>query len=58
MYSYRVILLFVFATFLFSPIIIDWWLGDNGAWYRPFAIWAVLIGVSFWLQRVQDKYEL
>lgn len=58
MYTYRVILLFVFAMFLFSPIVIDWWLGSDGAWYRPYAIWAVLLGISFGLQRLQDRYEL
>lgn len=55
MYIHRLILLFVFAAFLFSPVIIDWWLEPTGAWYRPYAIWLILIGVSIWLQRWQDK---
>lgn len=58
MYTYRVILLLVFAMFVFSPIIIDWWLAPTDAWYRPFAVWLVLIVLSIALQRWQDRYEL
>ncbi len=54
MYTHRLILLFVFAAFLVSPVIIDWWLAPGGAWYRPFALWLILIGISVWLQRWQD----
>jgi len=42
-------LVFVFAIFLFSPVIIDWWLEPTGAWYRPYAIWLILIGISIFL---------
>lgn len=48
-YAHRLILVFVFAVFLFSPVIIDWWLEPTGAWYRPYAIWLILIGVSIFL---------
>jgi hypothetical protein len=57
MYFHRLILLFVFAAFLFSPVIIDWWLARSGSWYRPFALWLILIGVSVWLQRWQEGDE-
>ena len=54
MYSHRLILLFVFAVFLFSPAIIGWWLEPTSAWYSPFAIWLILIGLSIWLERWQE----
>ncbi len=57
MYTHRLILLFVFAAFLVSPVIIDWWLAPAGAWYRPFALWLILIGVSIWLQRWHEEEE-
>ncbi|MGK0443622.1 MAG: hypothetical protein ACJA1U_000549 [Bermanella sp.] len=58
MYIHRLILIFVFAAFLFSPIVIDWWLQPTGAWYRPFALWLILIGFSVWLQYWQEKDKL
>ncbi len=58
MYIHRLILLFVFVIFLVSPAIIDWWLSPTGAWYRPYALWLLLIGASIWLQRWQEDDEL
>ncbi len=55
MYVHRLILLAVFAGFLFSPVIIDYWAATTGAWYRPFALWLILIGVSIWLQHWQER---
>lgn len=57
MYFHRLILLVVFGAFLFSPVIIDWWLSESGSWYRPFAIWLILIGASVLLQRWQEDLE-
>ncbi len=57
MYSHRLTLLLVFAAFLVSPAIIDWWLAPAGAWYRPFALWLILIGGSIWIQRTQDDED-
>lgn len=54
MYAHRLILLFVFAVFIFSPAIIGWWLEPTSPWYSPFAIWLVLIGLSIWLERWQE----
>ncbi|MEY8204076.1 MAG: hypothetical protein RPR40_03285 [Bermanella sp.] len=55
MHSHRLILSLVFAAFLVSPVIVDWWLAPAGAWYRPFALWLVLIAVSIWLQHWQAQ---
>lgn len=57
MYTHRLILLFVFAAFLFSPMIIDWWLKPTEAWYRPFAIWLILIGISIFLNSFSLRQE-
>ena len=49
MYDYRVALLLVIGLYIFSPVIIDWWLAHNGAWYHPFAFWFLLIAVYVWI---------
>ena len=51
MYDYRVALLLVVGLYLLSPVIIDWWLTPGGNWYRPFAIWLLLIIAQVWIDR-------
>ena len=47
----RVILLLLFALFLlFSPIV-NWWAADDSPWYAPYLIWALLIALTYGLQR-------
>lgn len=58
MYSYRLVLLLVLSFYLFSPVIIDWWIEPAGAWYRPFLIWLALIVVSVWLEQQKGYDEL
>ena len=45
MYDYRVALIFVVGLYIFSPVILDWWLSPHHPWYQPFAIWFVLISI-------------
>lgn len=56
MYVYRIMLLLVFCGYLFSPLLMGGWGNPDVAWYRPFAIWAVLIALTVWLawKRRQD----
>jgi|TARA_B110000211_G_scaffold161137_1_gene182220 hypothetical protein len=58
MYDYRVALLFMIGLYVFSPIIIDWWLAPDGAWYTPFAFWLLLIAVYAWVgsKRGHDEF--
>ncbi|EPP3561764.1 TPA: hypothetical protein ACXJNK_001629, partial [Pseudomonas aeruginosa] len=58
MYIYRLVLLLVVGIYLFSPAIMDWWIDPNGAWYRPYLLWLILIVVTFILQSQRDADEL
>ena len=57
MYIYRLVLLLVVGIYLFSP---PSWTGGstNGAWYRPYLLWLILIVVTFILQSQRDADEL
>ncbi|TKV89065.1 NarK/NasA family nitrate transporter [Pseudomonas aeruginosa] len=46
------------VIYLFSPAIMDWWIDPNGAWYRPYLLWLILIVVTFILQSQRDADEL
>ena len=58
MYIYRLVLILVVGIYLFSPAIMDWWTDPNGAWYRPYLLWLILIVVTFILQSQRDTDEL
>jgi hypothetical protein len=58
MYIYRLVLILVVGIYLFSPAIMDWSIAPNGAWYRPYLLWLILIVVTFILQSQQDADEL
>ncbi|WP_284384184.1 hypothetical protein [Litoribrevibacter albus] len=51
MYVYRLLFLMVLGIYVFSPIIMNWWLEPGGSWYRPYIIWFFVIILSFWLSR-------
>lgn len=58
MYNYRVAILVVFGLYVFSPVVIDWWLAPNGAWYHPFAIWFLLIAAHIFVGFKRGSDEL
>ena len=58
MYIYRLVLLLVIGIYLFSPAIMDWWIEPQGAWYRPYMLWMILIIAGIVLQSPKDADEL
>ncbi|GAA6132761.1 MAG TPA: hypothetical protein ENH72_08570 [Pseudomonas sabulinigri] len=58
MYIYRLVLLLVIGIYLFSPAIMDWWIEPQGAWYRPYVLWLILIIAGMLLQSPKDADEL
>lgn len=57
MYIYRLVLILVVGIYLFSPAIMEWWTIADSAWYRPYLLWLLLIGVTFILQSQDDIDE-
>ncbi len=53
----RVLLLLLFALFLLLSPIIEWWAADDSPWYAPYLIWALLIALTFALQRRIRRYS-
>ncbi|MGI9304423.1 MAG: UTP--glucose-1-phosphate uridylyltransferase [Gammaproteobacteria bacterium] len=47
----RVILLFLFALFLFVSPLIGWWASDDSTWYLVYLLWLVLIVLGVLVQR-------
>ncbi|MCY4045215.1 MAG: hypothetical protein OXE99_09055 [Cellvibrionales bacterium] len=55
MHIHRGILLVLVVIFIFSPTIQDWVSNNAGQWYRPFIVWAVVIGFAYLSQRRANK---
>ncbi|MES2664397.1 MAG: hypothetical protein V4629_13950 [Pseudomonadota bacterium] len=58
MYIDRLILMFVLGGYIVSPAIMEWASTPGASWYRPYAMWALIIGISFWVTRSRDLNEL
>jgi hypothetical protein len=58
MYIDRLVLIFIAGAYLLSPAIIEWWSLGGEAWSRPFAIWLLLIIISYWVGKNRDIHDL
>ena len=47
----RLIILILVLAAVFSPAAFEWMLNPEGAWYRPFFVWLLVIIVAFWFQQ-------
>lgn len=57
MYIDRLVILFIIGAYVLSPAIARWWIEAGTEWYRPYVIWAVLIGLSYWITKSRDLDE-
>lgn len=46
----RPIILLLLALYIISPSLFSWMINPNGAWYRPYIIWLLVIVVAFYFQ--------
>jgi len=46
----RPLILFILGLYIFSPTLFTWMVNPNGAWYRPYIIWVVVIVIAYFLQ--------
>ena len=58
MYIYRLVLLLMVIIYLLSPSIMDWWVVDDGRWYKPYLFWFITIIATMMLQGKNDVDEL
>lgn len=46
----RPLILIVLVIYIFSPTLFSWVVNPNGAWYRPYLIWLLVVFVAYILQ--------
>lgn len=51
-------LIFLVCSYLLFLLSVDWALQPDGAWYRPFILCFLVIGLAAWAYREQNPDEL
>jgi len=49
------LLLLILMLFIFLPSLVRWMMSADGAWYRPYLIWALVIVATYLFQRKTRK---
>jgi hypothetical protein len=58
MNNQRLVILLLLVAYIFSPRLFTWILNPEGAWYRPFIVWVVVIAIAFVMQlRRKRRHE-
>lgn len=50
MNNQRLVILLLLIAYIFSPTLFTWVINPEGAWYRPYIIWALVIVIAFVMQ--------
>ena len=58
MYINRALLLAVAILLVFFPSIEQWIFHAGAAWYRPYALWLLIVVGVYWNQRANRSDEL
>ena len=53
----RVILVALFALFLFIPPALDWWTTAELPWYTPYLLWLLVILLGAWVESWRKSRE-
>ncbi len=57
MNNQRLVILLLLVAYIFSPSLFNWILNPEGAWYRPYIVWALVIVIAFAMQLRRKKYQ-
>jgi hypothetical protein len=53
----RLVILLLLIAYIFSPTLLNWILDPEGAWYRPFIAWILVIILAFVVQIKRKNYH-
>lgn len=55
MNNQRLVILLLLIGYIFSPTLFTWIVNPEGAWYRPYVIWVLVIVIAFVIQLRRKK---
>lgn len=54
----RPLILIFLIAYIFLPATFDWITSFDRAWYRPFAIWLIVVIIAFLVQNRRADHDL
>ncbi len=57
MNNQRLVILLLLVAYIFSPSLFNWIINPEGAWYRPYIVWVIVIVIAFVMQIRRKKYH-
>jgi hypothetical protein len=57
MNNHRLVILLLLIAYIFSPTLFNWILNPEGAWYRPFVVWMLVIVIALIMQIRRKGYR-
>jgi hypothetical protein len=57
MNNQRLVILLLLVAYIFSPSLFNWIINPEGAWYRPFIVWVIVIVIAFAMQIRRKNYH-
>lgn len=58
MHNQRLLVLFLLIAYIFSPTLFTWMINPEGAWYRPYIIWFMLIVTAYIFHKRKHTNDL
>jgi len=55
MNNQRLVILLLLIGYIFSPTLFTWIINPEGAWYRPYIIWMLVIAIALVMQLRRKK---
>lgn len=56
--NHRRVMILLLIAYIFSPTLVAWMTNPEGAWYRPYIIWVMVIVAAFAYQQRNRHDEL
>ncbi|MGB0721031.1 MAG: hypothetical protein ACPGU7_01435 [Gammaproteobacteria bacterium] len=57
-YFDSIVLLALFAIFLFASPLVEWWSDSERPWFLPYLLWGLVILIAAWIQIRHRDHEL
>ncbi len=58
MNSQRPVLFLLLILYVFSPTLFNWVVNPDGAWYRPYIIWMLVIAIAYAVQSRRKRHDI
>lgn len=55
MNNQRLVILLLLIAYIFSPTLFTWIIDPEGAWYRPYIMWMLVIAIAYAIQARNKK---